>query len=211
MLLHYARSAWRTAKKDLVGFSINTIGLTTGFMVFVFAVAFAEYEKTYDTFFEKHERIFTPMVRVKEESRGASWGHMNFYYTGAANAAKEAFGEIEASTVVVNRQWPVKIGNDYFATKLDFTTHDFFNIFDLTFINGDASAFENTAEAAVISRSQAERFFGSTDVIGQVLEINHTVSVRIGGVYEDLPMNSHFTGLEDGPEGLWLYRHNRSP
>ncbi|MCG8432907.1 MAG: ABC transporter permease, partial [Gammaproteobacteria bacterium] len=44
----------------------------------------------------------------------------------------------------------------------------------------------------IITASIAETLFGGTDVIGKIISLDHQLEMRVAGVIEDVPANSHF-------------------
>lgn len=208
MIRHYLMTTYRSAKKEKTGFFINTLGLMAGFLVFIGAFAFVEHEKSYDHFFEKADQIVSPVIKYRPGAFFKTKGVFDSYYPALTKEALESFPEIIASAVVTKEEWPVKINNDYFKSKMAFTNPDFFKMFELNFLSGGMEKFGDFAEATIISEQQAIRLFGKTDVVGETFLINDTVSANIIGVYESLPLNSHFTGLDDGPDDLGMLINN---
>ncbi|MCQ2975435.1 MAG: ABC transporter permease [Bacteroidales bacterium] len=67
-------------------------------------------------------------------------------------------------------------------------------IFDFKFINGDENCLENP-KYAIISENTALKIFGSTDIIGQQINVNQTwrmydSTLIVGAVYKDFPTNT---------------------
>jgi putative ABC transport system permease protein len=197
MFSHYLTSAIRSAKKDTSGFFINLLGLITGFVVFTFAFAFANFEENYDTFWKNSDRIVMPIIKIKP---GTPFDRDYFfsYFPAIVGATKGQSDQIEATTHVINSQLPIKRGDETFPSRVRYVDNDFFTMFDLTFVAGGYEAFLTRPDALVISQSEATKQFGTDDPIGQTLLFNLVEPVTIVGVFEDLPLNSHFTASMDG-------------
>ena len=59
--------------------------------------------------------------------------------------------------------------------------------------------------SVLLSQSTAQAFFGNADPVNQVMKINNTYSVKVTGVYEDLPLNTQFKDLKFiSTTALWL-------
>src|SRR5678809_1199754 len=56
----------------------------------------------------------------------------------------------------------------------------------------------------MLSASLAKTLFGNADPLNQIVRINNKTSVKVTGVYEDLPLNSQFNAVKFfSPWGLW--------
>lgn len=91
----------------------------------------------------------------------------------------------------------------FFLDDIRQTTADFFPMFDVPFIAGTgwtAADDENAARVAVISRSLAEKVYGSTNVVGKTLRVEKD-DVRVIGVIENWRPVPHFYDLNTDQYG----------
>ncbi len=68
-------------------------------------------------------------------------------------------------------------------------------MFGFRFVKGDVASAKDPS-TVLISQSLATALFGNTDPIGRTVKGGNQVEFRVGGVYEDLPRNNRFYGLE---------------
>nr|MBA2466011.1 ABC transporter permease [Sphingomonas sp.] len=71
---------------------------------------------------------------------------------------------------------------------------NFFEILQLPFIRGSRETALKGMDSLVLSRAEAIRRFGGTDIIGKTVTAirrGEQYSLRVTGVFEDLPRNSH--------------------
>ncbi|WP_353723225.1 ABC transporter permease [Dyadobacter sp. 676] len=68
-----------------------------------------------------------------------------------------------------------------------------FDVFTHHFVEGDPRIALRQPGSIVLTKRVAERFFGHTPALGQVLQTNDTTSYKVTGVIYDVPKNSHFT------------------
>ncbi|MCF0069335.1 ABC transporter permease [Dyadobacter sp. CY261] len=68
-----------------------------------------------------------------------------------------------------------------------------FDIFTHKFIEGNPKQALQQPGSVVLTQRVAERFFGKSPALGQVLQTNDTTSYKVTGVIQDVPKNSHFT------------------
>jgi ABC-type antimicrobial peptide transport system permease subunit len=75
---------------------------------------------------------------------------------------------------------------------LFFTEPSLFDIFDFTWLEGNAAAL-NEPNTVVLSQSLAETYFGSAEnVIGKTIQLwSHRIPLRVTGVFKDLPENTN--------------------
>jgi putative ABC transport system permease protein len=71
---------------------------------------------------------------------------------------------------------------------------DFFKMFNYTFISGDYKEVFSSIDNVVLTESTAKIIFGSTNVIGKTLRLNHLYDMMITGIVKDIPGNISFPG-----------------
>src|SRR3989337_1206883 len=70
----------------------------------------------------------------------------------------------------------------------------FFRILQLPFLHGSPASALGNVDDLVLSRSEALRLFGDVDAVGRtgtVVRRGERSEMRVTGVFEDLPRNSH--------------------
>src|SRR5688572_22753959 len=82
------------------------------------------------------------------------------------------------------------IGDKSFKAEGIYADTTFFTAFTFPFIHGDPKTALNQPGSVVISDSLAFKFFGKTNVVGQVFKTDDTVSYKITGVVSKAPKNS---------------------
>jgi putative ABC transport system permease protein len=71
-----------------------------------------------------------------------------------------------------------------------FVDSSFFKVFDVKLISGDRETGLITPHTVMISKSQAEVYFGQEDPMGKILYFNERLVFTVTGVFEDIPSNS---------------------
>ena len=121
----------------------------------------------------------------------------------------EDFGDFEEAVEIYNQgnfESPI-FGhrNDLFITsindkneKIRFAEHNIsyadsnlFNFFSIPLIKGNASSVLGELRATVLSQSVAKKYFGDGDPVGKILYLNDSLPLKVTGVFEDLPSNTH--------------------
>ncbi|MEM9986354.1 MAG: FtsX-like permease family protein, partial [Bacteroidota bacterium] len=101
--------------------------------------------------------------------------------------------EVEAGIRIYDLD-PVVLRKQVLSQETGFLYVDssFFEVFSFDLIEGNASEVLKQKRSLVLTRSAAQRFFGSEDPIGQTLEVGSQGALfTITGLMEDPPVNSH--------------------
>ncbi|RYC68841.1 ABC transporter permease [Spirosoma sordidisoli] len=191
MLTNYLKIALRNISRNK-GFSfINIAGLAMGMAATLLIVQYVAFERSYDRFHEKADRIFR--VTAERYERGVlstEWAGGPF---AVGNHLKSAFDEVDEYTKVYMRdKLLLEVNNrKYRVDKGAFATPSFFSVFSYSLLTGDPRTALAEPNTGVISASLAQRLFGTNNPVGQVITIEREFPIRVTGVYQDFPKNSH--------------------
>ena len=162
-----------------------TIGLTAAFLIFLYV----RFERSYDAFHTKADRIYllngdekTPTGVMRQGLTSAPMGI----------AVGHAFPEIET---VVREQFQsmlVRHGAVVFQEEHSaYVDSAFFAVFDFPLLHGDRRTALSAPSSVVLSESMAKKYFGESDPMGQTLLIrDEGIAVRVTGVMKDMPENT---------------------
>lgn len=192
MLRNYLTIAMRNLSKH-TGYSlINILGLSVGMMCFILISLFVRIELSYDRFHEKADRIFRV---VKEDPGNFYFGNNHYAVTPVplAPSLVAEFPAIEFATRIDNVT--ELISRDDLKVYEDGMWGDehFFDVFSYPLVSGDPSTALKEPNTIVLSRSMATRFFGDLDPMGQTVLFQNEKTLRVTGLMEDPPENSHIT------------------
>lgn len=199
MLKNYVKIALRALLKQKGYASINILGLAIGLACFILISLFIRFELSYDHFHEKADRIY----RIANEFPGTYFlGSNQFAVTPAplAGVLMEEFPEVEHATQIAKVNSLMEYGNKKFYEDGIFATRHFFDVFSFKLLQGDPLTVLDTPNSIVLTKSLAKKYFGDEDPMGQTLDVSHSDghfngkdAMRIAGIVEDVPANSHFT------------------
>ena len=196
MLTNYLKIAIRNISRNKIYSFLNIFGLATGLACFLFIYMFVRFELSYDRFHEKADRIYRIAVRALIGDTRINQTHSSAM---AFTRMLAEFPEIENGVKFINvGRTPVILGNRTFYESRFFAVDStFFEVFTNPLLYGDPKQVLNKPQSMVISGSLAEKYFGRTDVVGKVIqvEISPTRGIMdfvITGVAEEMPENSHF-------------------
>ncbi|HZY79181.1 MAG TPA: ABC transporter permease [Cyclobacteriaceae bacterium] len=211
MLVNYLKLSFRLLARNPFFSAINVFGLGVGFAVFFILWPFTQSELKSDQFVRDHDRISRILFDWNwSDDGGDTWGHM-VLTGGVSSLTPELYnaGHIESYTRMIrlddfdpastpgltNRL--VVIPSQHENSTMAFkeknamcVDSNFFQFFDLPFVAGDRNTALLNPESVAISESTANRYFGETNVVSQIISVNG-ISFTISGVFRDIPSNSH--------------------
>ena len=212
MIKNYLKVGWRNILRNKGIFSINILGLALGIASCLIITLFVADELSYDRYHEKADEIanvvFRAMVNGEEIKEGvvmAPVGH----------TLKQEFPEVLDASRIRNIGTPkiVVENKSYREARFSFVDPNFFNVFTLPIIQGDSQSPLEEPNTAILTKAQAEKFFGATNPIGQLFFLdNQAQPLKVTGIIEEVPQNSHFhfdifasmLGLEEAKSDSWF-------
>jgi putative ABC transport system permease protein len=201
MLKNYLTIAFRNLAREKGYAFINIAGLAVGLAACLLIALFVQHELSFDRFHVNADRIHRLVL--------VSNGHRTLMVPEiVAPELEESLPEVEQAVRISHAPYnlPVKAGtNEDYEDGVMWAEQGFFDIFSFDPLAGELDQALAEPGSIVITRYVAEKYFGSTDVVGQGLEIPSWQQVfTIQAVIEDLPANSsiHFN--------MVAYRQERS-
>lgn len=212
MIRNYFKIAWRTLLKNKGMFSINIMGLAIGIATCLIIMLYVIDEVSYDLYNEKVDEI----VRVvfKAELNGNEVNELTVM-APVGRTLTDEFPEVEQATRIRTMGSPnVSYGNENYRNEnLVYVDPNFFDVFSLPVLKGDAVSPLHKPNSVVIPKSIAEKYFGSENTaIGKLLQIEgHNESFIVTAVIDEIPKTSHFNfdmfvsmvGYEDAKSTTW--------
>jgi putative ABC transport system permease protein len=190
MLKNYFKIALRNLQRHKVFSFINILGLAVGMAACYLMFLYVSFEKSYDSFNTKANRIYRIVTDVKTQSELIQEGMT----TGpiALNTKKE-FPEIEEAVRIAPPDgFLVRKGDKRFQEKNTLLADStLFNVFDFPLVAGNKNTALVQPMSVVISQTAAKKYFGNTNPLGQqVLLTGAAINATITGVMKDIPANS---------------------
>jgi len=189
------RNYFRTAFRNLWchrGFSfLNIFGLTIGMTAFFLIFLYTSFEFSYDSFDTQGDRIYRLVADVKTPSETL---HYNAPPAPVIQNLLAEFPELQSVTrISLGDDWMViRNGQAFRVDNVATADSNFFNIFDYRLIKGDRSTALKYPNSVVLSESEARKFFGNADPIGQSLTMTRLkFNATVTGLMKDVPGNSH--------------------
>ena len=190
MFWNNVKIALRNLRKHKVFAAINVLGLALGLTIYLFGGLLTKYEKSHDLFFANADRIFTIGSTAAPELN-VGFERMDSTFMAVAPIIETELQDVEAVARTIASEFLVSTGGESFYEGIRFADPVFLDIFDFEYLQGDSSALEDPS-ALLLSESAAIKYFGRTDVRGEVITLDNEFDFHVGAVVRDVPLNSHF-------------------
>lgn len=194
MFRNYIKTAFRNVLREKGSTFINLAGLTLGITCSIILFLIINFHNSFDTFHSKRDQIYR-VVHVSEGNNGKD------YQPGVPSVLPDAFRldfpEAEAVIFTTYRSDALVLipqrGSESKKFQEEhgvvYTEPDYFSMFDRTMLQGKGPSGIDEPNEAVISEGLARKYFGTIDVIGEIVKTdNH--EFKITGVMEDAPSNT---------------------
>jgi len=192
MFKNYFKIAVRTLWRSKGFTAINVCGLALGIATCLLIVLYLQHELSYDRYNEKADRMVRVVFRGKMQ--GADIKEANVM-PPVAQALKTDYPEVQEATRIRPYGTPrVTYGAKTFKDdRFAFVDSNFFQVFTLPLIKGDAKTALLQPNTVVITREVAQKYFGNDDPIGKVLMFkDQNAALTVTGEIEEVPETSHF-------------------
>ncbi len=199
MISNYIKSAFRNIVKNKFYSILNILGLSIGLTAFIFLYLHIHDEMSYDAYHEKASRIY----RIESNFTIAGKNEMFAIVPVPMGPALQIeYPEIEKVARIYGT------GNQLFryeekeSYEEDFYFCDstYLQVFTHKMIMGDPDKCLVEPYSIVLTESIARKYFGDEDPMGKILESGNDRQLKVTGVLEDVPVNSHlkFDALVSG-------------
>jgi putative ABC transport system permease protein len=188
---NYLKTALRSLLAQKLYTLINLAGLSVGLACFLLIMIFVQYEFSYERFFEKADRIY----RIGQDihpNDGSPDSQLATNSPQVAALLKADFAQVEQAARL--RPWHAPVTRagaaDSFAEAM-LADAAIFDIFDFAWLQGSPEGALVEPDTVVLTATAARRYFGGSAPLGQTLVLGNDLPMRVTGVIEDLPRNSH--------------------
>lgn len=183
MFKNYLMIAIRIIRRHKVYSFINITGLALGIACCCLILLWVQDELSYDRFHENAENLYAATF-----SNGST-----VTPTALAEYFKAEYPEItHASRFRGTGGSLLKYENTEISENDGIMVDpDFLAMFTFRFLRGDPDTALSSPDSIVISESLAYKLFRKRDAIDRILTFNARLKLKVTGVFEDYPLNSH--------------------
>jgi putative ABC transport system permease protein len=191
MFKNYFKIAWRNLLRNKIFSVIKILGLSIGLTVCMLIFLYTKDEISYDQFQENKANLYRIIQTWKmgndpEQTLGITNGIVGESF------AKE-IPEIQQFIRVNGTAVTVKKNNDVFTENPLFVDDNYMSVFTFPLIEGNKRTALKDPHSIVLSKDMAKKYFGATDVVGNVMQIKIDTAFEnftITAVAENSPINS---------------------
>ena len=216
LLTNYITSAWRNILRHKLFSIINILGLAIGLAAVMLITLFVRDEISYDTFWDNADNIYRLQMTFTlpgddPDPSVSTTGPM-------IHAMKKEFPQIEFATRIRMIKPSISLHDRSFSDYIQLVDPAITDVLKFTVISGDFRQAINDANSIVLTQSQAIKYFGQDDPMGQILSIDLELFKRdfkVAAVIEDLPNNSELSfitamiAIQNRKPCPWCHNQNR--
>jgi putative ABC transport system permease protein len=195
MWRNYMTVGLRALIKNRTYAFINIAGLAIGLAACLMLLIYVRYERSYDEWMAGAENVYQLQSHFRDPDTGEE-GHLQMSPYVAGRALREDYPQQIAAQVYALSTEPVVMrdGEALPTQNAILVDNLFFDVLPIPLVAGDPRTALRQAGSIVLSQSEARRFFGEANPLGQTLTLimrGRTIDHRVTGVMRDLPRNSH--------------------
>ena len=108
---------------------------------------------------------------------------------------RDAYPEVEDVVRVRKNPGTDLLARDdikFFEERIFFADSTLFNVYDFRLSSGDPSSALKEKNSIILTDVLARKYFSDKNPVGQTLRLNNAVDLKVTGVLESVPSNSHF-------------------
>ena len=192
MYKSYLTSGWRNLLRNKGYSCINIGGLAAGIAITMLIGFWIYDEISFDRNHQNYGRIARVIQNVTNNGEVQTWTNVPF---PLAEELRKNYGD-DFEHIAMAVQWgdhlvshenkKLKLNGVYFEKEAP-------QMFSIKMVQGSSSL--DDPASILLSVSGAKAYFGEDDPLNKLMKIDEMPIVKVTGIYEDLPPNSTFAGL----------------
>lgn len=193
MFKNYFKIALRSLWRNKAFSAINILGLAVGIATCLIIMLYVYNELSYDRYNEKADRMYRICFQGNVQGEVMKESSV---MPPVAEALKSDYPEVEASTRIRHYGTPKLLYNNkvFRDDTFGFVDANFFQVFTLPLIEGNAATALLQPNCIVITKAVAKKYFGNENPIGKVISFKDgkNAPCKVTGIIDEVPSNSHF-------------------
>ncbi|HTE00694.1 MAG TPA: ABC transporter permease [Mucilaginibacter sp.] len=190
MIKNYLKIAWRNLIKNKASSLINIGGLAVGMAVAMLIGLWIWDETSYDKYHHNYESIGELMTTQTANGETAT------FPSTVVPLSNELRTKYSSNFKRVALTWEsthiLAVGDKKISQNGMWAEPDLPAILSLAITRGSYQTFKDPT-SILLSASVAKSLFGNTDPINQVVRIDNNETMKVAGIYQDMPHNSTFS------------------
>jgi putative ABC transport system permease protein len=191
MFRNYLAAALRNLLRNKLVSFINITGLAIGFAAALLIALYLRYQLTYEHFLPGYDQVYR--LSLTAEPPGSPPQIHDSVSFHMAEDFKTDYPDVAMIARVVVQFPSVRRSEIEHPEGILFADPDFFRMMPFATVAGNPATALDAPDGLVITPSIARRYFGNANPLGQTLEVNRSVPLRVLAVIDELPGNTHFS------------------
>lgn len=194
MLKNYFKTAFRNLTKNKMHSFLNIAGLSAGMAVTILIGLWINDELSFDKYHQNYNSIAQVM---QNQTLSGEVGTQPTIPMPLGDELRNTYGS-EFSKIVMssgNGKHILASENNHFVKTGNYMQADAPSLFSLKILSGSGNGLKDPY-SILLSQTVARAVFGNEDPINKVIKFDDTASLKVTGVYEDLPVNTTLHDLE---------------
>jgi putative ABC transport system permease protein len=195
MIKNYFLTGLRNIFRQKIYSLINILGLSIGIACTILILLYIQDELSYDKYHSKTDRIYRIIEHIDPVEKSASlpFPVAEALKTDFPNYIEEyvRFFNLQAATLSIEYAPDSETKVQFNEPHVFFADSTLFKIFDFKLKTGNTKALYDPF-SVLITETTAKKYFGDENPIGKNLSFEGKHDLKVTGVLEDTPANSHF-------------------
>lgn len=191
MIGHYLKTLYRSLSRHRLYTALNVGGLAVGIAVFLILLLTVRYEMGFDRWIPNVDQVYR--LNADVHFPGTAKRFSSNIQGVVTPLLKQDYPQISAITRVMGAGAIVKLDGRSVRQPMTRVDPDFFKVFDLPLIAGDAATALRDPASVVLSEKVAKTLFPNGDAFGRSIDLTvggKTRAYRVTGILRDLPDES---------------------
>jgi predicted permease len=185
MLINYLKITIRNIRRHKAYSFINIAGLAIGIASCILIMLWVQDELSYDRFHEHSDSLYVATFsNGSTVTPTALSGFLKAEYPEVLHTSR--FAGMGSNLLKYEDKEIYEAG----GVMVD---PEFVKMFTISFLRGDRETMLNEPNSILISEKLAHKYFGNKDPIGQTMTFAASIDLKVTGVFEDYPSNSHIS------------------
>ena len=172
---------------------LNITCLAIGMAGFILITLFIKHELSYDRFHKDHSNIYRVAINAQIID---DFINVPIACAPMGPTMVKDFPEVLKAVRLDKLNETILISYEdsrFYEKNIIIADSTFFDIFSFKLLQGDPKTALKEKYNIVITKNTAKKYFGDNDPIGRMMKWNNKYNVKVTGVVEDPPSNSHFS------------------
>ncbi len=197
MIKNYLKVALRSLLRSKLTSFINLAGLTLSMGAAILIYLFIADELSYDRYHKNADRTYR-VTREFFDGNGGSVLNLPVVAPPIGSLIKNDFAEVETMGRTLQFGLVMAVEENGERTKMATEENTFmtepsvFKILDIAVVSGDPAKDLERPSTVMLSEKAAQKYFGTTEVIGKHLKGGRRLDLEVTGVFKNFPTQTHW-------------------